>query len=364
MKELFNYKYDDLFNPTLKALQKFGSSTTIINGITFLIFITNSLIAQNSNLLNLDKDFGFVPVKLESKFEVINSLVKLYAFKCYDCQKRDSISQERQINETKKIIIGGVPMNGQSWMYFIDNNLYRMQLSFYNHGNESQSVLNYLLSQYGKEIILSGKSRIWESSKVYLSATFPEYNSYDNNICNITVYSKRLDSIYKVRINALENKSQKSEEREGRGNGTFIPDVNFSIKLLLANSTITNFEKLLPSFSVSKPDTLYDYNKITEKYDVFNSIRYTYTFTYKNQIPLSAEVRVSKNKVIKAIEYHFDSDPFIRFTLQRNQNGLIINEGMTKIVAKMGLNDCIVYDNNQKIHLTEYTSQHFKVAKY
>ena len=127
-----------------------------------------------------------------------------------------------------------------------------------------------------------------------------------------------------------------------------------------------SFEKLLPEFSViDSASKTYDYNPVTLKHDIIKETIYEYTFMYNNQYEVFVNVYVNKNQIIKKMEFKFSIEPFfLNYTKQRAENGFVINEAMTKMVTKMGLNKCIVYDNAQKIHLTEYTSKHFTLEKY
>lgn len=259
-------------------------------------------------------------------------------------------------------------------LFFIDDSLYKLSLTLHTSGDNLYNIKDHLLSKYGKETNLivteRGTQMIWEFNSSCLSINVPKYKGESLTLENMTITSNRLVEKYNERVSEYKKANSNDYDlynykiRRGAGNGTFISDINSSAKLLLANTTIANFEKVLPSFSNTQHDTTYNYNSVTDKYDLFNSVMYTYILDYKNGQQLLVKVDVQKNKVIKRIEYEFYNDSGINFKLQRSQNGFVINEKMSKTVTKMGFNECKVYDNSQKIHLTEYTSKHFTIEKY
>jgi hypothetical protein len=328
--------------------------------------------AQNTEVI-LYTDYWLKPIKLESKLEEIKSAVNLHGYKCTDCNKIDS-TKNPYFSNYLRLIFGETPVNVYGSLFFIDDSLYKLSLDLHTSGYNHYNIKDHLLSKYGKETNLivteRGTKMIWEFNSSCLSINVPRYNGEFLTIENMTITSNRLIKKYNERLS--EYKKANSNEydlfdykiRRGAGNGAFIPDINTSAKLLLANTTISNFEKILPSFSNTRQDTTYNYNSATNKYDLFNSIMYSYILDYKNGKQLLVKVDVRKNKVIKRIEYEFYNDSGINFKLQRTQNGFIINEKMSKVLSNMGFNECRAYDNSQKIHLIEYTSKHFIVEKY
>ena len=331
---------------------------------------------QSQTQKEIDKEF--LEIKLELPYGAFKNykLTQLY----HDYGPKEYYFTDNSIPSFKSLKV-----NSGSFQFSLGK-LSSFFLEFDKQPDGSFDTLkNYFSIKYGTPTIINKvfskiqeqnyeEVNIWETANYklkliklrgYSDGTFNEAKKF--HYVQMELTSKRLEKEREEQLTKknlqIESEETVYKERLGKGNATFVPDINASIKLLLSNSTLTTFEKLLPAYSTGSPDTLYSYNKNTDEYDLFDAIKYTYIFTYKN-IQVTAEVETSKNKVLKKIEYHFDNDPLIRFALQRNQNGLVINESMTKIVTKMGMNDCIVYDNNQKIHLTEYTSRHFTVQKY
>ena len=330
----------------------------------YLMFVSNILNAQIDSLDNLDIDFGFPKIRLESSCAEVKSTFELRSYDCDNCGLADSVVKEYHLNGSKGIIIDNIDMEVRG-LHFVDDSLFKINMVFGNNikNKNKNTVLFYFLSKYGKETKHDNSTWVWETSKTYLFLNLPEYNSYGNNLCYILIYSKRFDKIRAVYLKNLDSLKPKNRLKIGKGNGTFIPDVSYSIKLINMNSSISDFEKLLPDFTLNYSDTLFKYNKESGKYVIFSSVRNVYSFIYRG-INVSAEVDIKKAKIINKIEYYFRYDPAIRFAVQRQKNGLIINETMTRIVTKMGFNKCIVYDNIRKIHLTEYNEKHFKIEKY
>ena len=345
---------------------------------TEIIVRSYAQIYQGGDSLRVKEiDKEFLGIKLESPYT---------AFKSYKLERTQNNNGKKEYYSTDNDILSfkSFKVKGIYSLQFTLGKLSSFSFDFSPQPEGSFDTLKkYFMLKYGNPTIRNkgfdkvqeqnyDEEDIWETGNYKLKlikiGAYPDGSTFNKKyfFAEMQLTSKRLEkegAEQLARKLQLDSKEATYEERVGKGSGVFVPDINSSIKLLLVNTTITNFEKLLPSFSVSMPDTLFDYNKITDEYDLFNSIMYTYTFTYK-KIQLSAEVGINKNKVIKKIEYLFVIDPGIRFALQRSQNGLIINELMTEMVSTMGLNECIVYDNTQKIHLNEYSSTHFSIQKY
>ena len=102
----------------------------------------------------------------------------------------------------------------------------------------------------------------------------------------------KLNSKYLIIILTLFSSVIYSQEAvEKKGNGTFIPDVNNSFKLLQNKVTRKSFEQTLPIFKVKDSITSsYSYNEKTNEKDIFNGIVSQYSFMYKDEYMVYVDV--------------------------------------------------------------------------
>ena len=363
--------------------------------IILLIFILACTPAksQNSQYVNaLNTDKGAAYMKLNEPIEKYESLkLKLASNQMFDTSL---IKEYRPEQITYLFLKGAKEEIGRGILgsiRFYKNKLYSFQLKFTGPIGIQDSILNKYRKKYGNETNTNSisslksyytKEIIWETDSVMFSVNLDEVRVLN---CYIKYKSKTLEKEMlaeeSLRKTAQVEQEKKLEEEEkekeksfqkintpriGKGNSTYIPDVTVSSKLLQANTSRTAFEKLLPNFSVlDSASKSYEYNPTTQQHDILKEIIYEYTFNYNKQYDVFLTVYMSKNQIIKRMDFKFHIEPFfINYTKQRTQSGFVINEAMSKMVSKMGLNKCIVYDNVQKIHLTEYTSKNFTLEKY
>ena len=129
---------------------------------------------------------------------------------------------------------------------------------------------------------------------------------------------------------------------ERKGNGTFIPDVNNSYKILLNKVTLKKFEETLPTFKVKDSLSLsYSYNEKTNEKDIFNGVVSQYSFMYKDEYMVYVDI-TAKDNVINRLELYFDSkQDLTKLKTQVIKNGFIYDERLTKVLIKLGYKFCL-----------------------
>ena len=154
------------------------------------------------------------------------------------------------------------------------------------------------------------------------------------------------------------------ETLEKKGNGKFVPDVNFTLKLLQNNITRKNLEKLLPIFTVR--DTVsagYSYNKKTDKHDLFDGLVSRYSFFYKDLYMVYVDV-TSKEDIIYKFEIKFDSAQDLKkLKSQVVKNGFQYNATLTKVFIKLGFNFCLVYSKKPSYDFIYYNEKKITISK-
>ncbi len=158
------------------------------------------------------------------------------------------------------------------------------------------------------------------------------------------------------------NYSQKIIEK--KGNGTFIPDVNNSFKLLQNKTSPKNFEKLLPTFRVK--DSLTEcssYNEKTNEVVQNKCLKSQYSFMYKDEVLVNVEV-TSQNDEINRFEYFFDvKQNATKFKNQIIKNGFIYDSRLTKVYIKLGFKFCLAYTKKPGYTFVYYNENKFTISK-
>lgn len=336
--------------------------------ILFLLFLTNSLTAQNNLIDNLDLDYGFQFAKLEDNFLNVNSQLEFY-----QCPKCDRLESTASRKVTTKVKIGDVVMDGYCDMIFIDSALYKIELAYTSNGDEREKILAYLESKYGKQSVKPGGMRYWNTKKTHLEAFF-QGDSDRGGWSTIKIYSQKLDKIYTNRMQAISDENAKNEQliedndkdrRKGKGNGTLIPDITATTRIILNNTSRLSFEKLLPKFDANAEEFKdFEYNPKTGERDIFIGYIYNYEFNYKNDYKIVAFVYMNKNQIIHKVEYQFNSMvSFFSFEEQRVKNGYYMNESLSKIISVMSLNESKCYKRGQLLLTVHDNLRNFSISK-
>jgi len=175
----------------------------------------------------------------------------------------------------------------------------------------------------------------------------------------------KLNSKYLIIILTLFSSVIYSQEAvEKKGNGTFIPDVNNSFKLLQNKVTRKSFEQTLPIFKVKDSITSsYSYNEKTNEKDIFNGIVSQYSFMYKDEYMVYVDV-TSKNDIINRLEFYFDSKQDLsKLKSQVIKNGFQYDERLTKVLIKLGYKFCLAYTKKTSYNFTYYNEKKFTISK-
>lgn len=329
------------------------------------IFINcSSIIAQNK-MADLDKDFGIELFKLEEKFTDVNQKIELFPYDSPWC-KVNGIEKRVLIKELNKINIGELKTRENGYLTFVDDLLYKIEFCIPENEQNKKNIITYFTEKYGASENKTEKISIWESDKTYLEV---KINSY----CTIvTMYSKNIDNKVKlsVKLNEEEiyesyNKNRKVlNDRKDKGNGTFIPDINSTLKLLQKNSNRKNLEILLPNFTVN--DTLYTtyrFNEKTNNHDILDELVSKYTFMFKSEYMVFMQVYTKKGFITK-IEYSFDANQDLdRLKKQIINNGFILDVKLSKVISKLGFNNCFVFTKKPNYNFTIYTERRFSISK-
>ena len=175
----------------------------------------------------------------------------------------------------------------------------------------------------------------------------------------------KLNSKYLIIILTLFSSVIYSQEDvKKKGNGTFIPDVNNSFKLLQNKVTRKSFEQTLPIFKVKDSITSsYSYNEKTNEKDIFNGIVSQYSFMYKDEYMVYVDV-TSKNDIINRLEFYFDSKQDLsKLKSQIIKNGFQYDERLTKVLIKLGYKFCLAYTKKPSYNFTYYNEKKFTISK-
>ena len=331
----------------------------------FAIFINCTSIIAQSKITDLDKDFGIELIKLEEKFTDINQKIELFSYDSPWC-KVNGIEKRVLIKELNKIKIGEIKTRENGYLTFVDDLLYKIEICIPENEQNKKSVMIYFTEKYGKGENKTEKTSIWETDKTYLEVKNDSY-------CTIvTMYSKNLDSKVKLAIKLKEqeiydsyNKNKKIlNKRKDKGNGTFIPDINNTLKLLQKNSSRKNLEMFLPNYTVIDTlSTTFKYNEKTNNHDILDELVSKYTFMYKSKYMVFMEVYTKKG-IISKIEYNFDINQDLNILKKQIiNNGFNLDTRLSKIISKLGFNNCFVFTKNPSYNFTIYSEKRFSLSK-
>ena len=154
------------------------------------------------------------------------------------------------------------------------------------------------------------------------------------------------------------------ETNQSKGNGTFIPDVNNSFKLLQNKTSLKNFEKLLPAFTVKNLlSECSSYNEKTNEVVTNKCLKSQYSFMHKDEFLVNVEV-TSQNDEINRFEFYFDVKQNVsKFKNQIIKNGFVYDSRLTKVNIKLGFKFCLAYTKKPGYTFVYYNENKFTISK-
>ena len=317
---------------------------------------------------NLDNDFGFEFLKLGENYSDVIKKIDLYPYSCNYCEKSDSIAKKYSIKSLDKIVIQGVTTDRTAYLYFVDNLLYKIEILLPNNQLVQQNLPKFFIDKYGIENKKNGITKIWETKKTYLEVYIPNKVDENNKFSNLTIFSKEINEILNKKINEIKSEEPKNlslvKGRKGNGNNTFIPDINNALKLLQKNSSRKNLEMLLPNYTVIDTlSTTFKYNEKTNNHDILDELVSKYTFMFKSEDMVFMEVYTKKGSISK-IEYNFDINQDLnKLKKQIINNGFNLDARLSKVISKLGFNNCFVFTKNPSYNFTIYSEKRFSISK-
>lgn len=175
---------------------------------------------------------------------------------------------------------------------------------------------------------------------------------------------KRNKNLFVIILLLLTSLNYSQEAPERKGNGTFIPDVNNSFKLLQKKTSPKNFEQLLPIFTVKETISEYStYNEKTGEVVKNKCLKSQYSFMYKDEVLVNVEV-TSQNDEINRFEYYFDVNQSVsKFKNQIIKNGFEYNSRLTNVNIKLGFKFCLAFTKKPGYTFVYYNEKKFTISK-
>lgn len=152
--------------------------------------------------------------------------------------------------------------------------------------------------------------------------------------------------------------------RKGIGNGSFKPDISYTLNLLQQNITKKQIENYLPEFKVIDDfSKSYSYNENTNEHDILDEEISRYSFMFNQSYMVYMKISINKG-VVKKIEYEFDINQNIEnLKNQILRNSFNFNSDLTLKISKMGFNDCFVFTRNPNYNFTIYSRKRYSLSK-
>ena len=323
----------------------------MIKRILIIILLTNISFAQSNKskiISELEESLNIQNTHYADKDIISNNLKSLISI-------NDSI---KSINGSKYILYNKYKPDS---LYFVfkENKLVGCKWYFTNKNSESKSLQKLLEKNYGSSGV-SMKNKIteyyWEDSFSKLGLITKD-NTPNYLELNFKFYPEK-----KIIDEQIPN------YRKGNGNGKFAPDLNSALIILQKASSKKNLEDLLPEFKVSDNiETTFQFNEITNEHDLLYEEVSKYTFMYKNEYIVFLKVYTKKN-IITKLEYSFDVKENLNQLLdllkeQTIKNGFILDMKLSKVISKLGFNNCIVFTKKPNYNLTMYTDRKYSISK-